>query len=180
MKLIAAFNWVSVMERAKAILINITANMSPYLAPLQGLLDSSDAHFAALYPPGSNHLEDISALTQPNVTIFGVLVGEALVACGAVKIMKADEGDEGDYGEIKRVFVNQAWRKHGFASMIMHRLHAHLWAHNLTIARLETGIHDTNTLKFYHRLGYIERPPFGEYALDPLSVFMEKRLITAP
>ena len=31
-------------------------------------------------------------------------------------------------------------------------------------------------LRLYRRLGYGERPPFGAYAPDPLSGFMEKRI----
>ena len=44
------------------------------------------------------------------------------------------------------------------------------------VARLETGIHQPEALGLYRRLGYVERGPFGSYALDPLSVFFEKRL----
>jgi len=41
---------------------------------------------------------------------------------------------------------------------------------------------DTGTQAAAHALyrsgGYAECAPFGEYRLDPLSVFMEKRLVT--
>ncbi|MDI9349815.1 MAG: GNAT family N-acetyltransferase [Candidatus Symbiobacter sp.] len=139
---------------------------------LAALLAASDAYFAALYPAASNHLEDATTLAQPNVTIYGAWVDAQLVACGAVKIMR----DDGEYGEIKRVFVAEGWRQQGLAQRIMEKLHAHLRDHGVAVARLETGINEGATLRFYHRLGYRHRPPFGHYAFDPLSVFMEKSL----
>jgi putative acetyltransferase len=43
-------------------------------------------------------------------------------------------------------------------------------------ARLETGISQPEALGLYRALGYADRAPFGDYKLDPLSVFMEKTL----
>lgn len=42
--------------------------------------------------------------------------------------------------------------------------------------RLETGVASTEALALYRRSGYREREPFGDYALDPRSIFMEKAL----
>ncbi|MGI9311875.1 MAG: hypothetical protein ACR2P7_10210, partial [bacterium] len=42
--------------------------------------------------------------------------------------------------------------------------------------RLETGVHQAAAIGLYARLGFIRRGPFGDYADDPLSVFMEKKL----
>ena len=41
---------------------------------------------------------------------------------------------------------------------------------------LETGYLQTEAIGLYRRLGYAERPPFGDYLPDPLSIFMEKPL----
>ena len=46
----------------------------------------------------------------------------------------------------------------------------------LPFLRLETGIHNAEALALYRRAGFAECAPFGDYVLDPLSVFMEKRL----
>jgi putative acetyltransferase len=43
--------------------------------------------------------------------------------------------------------------------------------------RLETGTHQLASIHLYERLSYVTRGPFGSYAEDPLSVFMEKRLL---
>lgn len=49
-------------------------------------------------------------------------------------------------------------------------------AAGFTVARLEPGISQPEALGLYARAGYRRRGPFGDYADDPLSVFMEKAL----
>jgi putative acetyltransferase len=136
------------------------------------LIALSDAYMAALYPAESNHLESLSALSQPNVLLVGAHIDGELVACGAVKTLD----DDGRYGEIKRVFVLEQHRGKGLSKAIMQTLEAHLQSTGVRLARLETGIHQPEALGLYARLGYVLREPFGGYAHDPLSVFMEKTL----
>lgn len=136
------------------------------------LIAQSDAYMAALYPAESNHLESLSALSQPNVLLVGARIEGELVACGAVKTLD----DDGRYGEIKRVFVLEQHRGKGLSKAIMQKLEAHLQATGVRLARLETGIHQPEALGLYTQLGYALREPFGAYAHDPLSVFMEKTL----
>jgi putative acetyltransferase len=95
-----------------------------------------------------------------------------LVGCGAVKIL----ADDGRYGELKRVYVLESHRGKGYSKAIMEKLEGHLRAQGIELARLETGISQPEAIGLYRRLGYVEREPFGAYAADPLSLFMEKRL----
>lgn len=148
------------------------APLNPYLPEACHLLDLSDAYMGALYPAESNHLEGPAALALPNVHFIGARHDGQLVACGAVKIMD----DDGRYGEIKRVFIVEAFRGKGLSKLIMQRLELHLRAQGVGVARLETGIHQPEALGLYEKLGYAYRPPFGRYQPDPLSVFMEKQL----
>jgi putative acetyltransferase len=46
----------------------------------------------------------------------------------------------------------------------------------LACLRLETGIHQAEAIALYATHGFREIGPFGDYKLDPLSLFMEKRL----
>jgi putative acetyltransferase len=146
--------------------------VDPLSPAAQSLLAQSDAYMAALYPAESNHLESAEALRQPHVLFVGAHIDGALVGCGAVKTMDND----GTYGEIKRVFVLDAHRGKGLSKAIMQTLEAHLKAGGVGLARLETGIHQPAALGLYGKLGYVAREPFGGYAPDPLSVFMEKQL----
>jgi putative acetyltransferase len=136
------------------------------------LLQASDAYFGALYPAESNHLVDPAALQQSGTLFVGAYLGERLLGCGAVRIL----ADDGRYGEIKRLFVPHAHRGRGAAKAIMDYLERHLVDQGIAHARLETGIHQPEAIGLYHRLGYRQRPAFGAYRPDPLSLFMEKRL----
>lgn len=136
------------------------------------LLALSDAYLSSLYPPESNHLESSEALAGPQARFLGACVEDELVACGAVKLMN----DDGEYGEIKRVFVLPEHRGRGLARAIMYELENILRRESIALARLETGIAQPEALGLYRALGYRERPPFGAYAPDPLSLFMEKSL----
>jgi putative acetyltransferase len=136
------------------------------------LISQSDEYLASLYPPEANYLTDIATLLSPSVCFLGIEIAGELVACGAVKLLE----DDARYGEIKRVFVLPEHRGKGYARSIMAALEAELRQRNITCARLETGISQPEALGLYRALGYCERGPFGNYRLDPWSVFMEKTL----
>ncbi|MGY5796195.1 GNAT family N-acetyltransferase [Rheinheimera faecalis] len=146
--------------------------LDPLSAPAAHLLALSDAYMASLYPAESNHMESPSALALPNVLFLGAYLDGELAGCGAVKLMH----DDGSYGEIKRVYVLDTYRGRGLSKQLMQALEAHLIEQQIQMARLETGISQPEALGLYEKLGYQYRAPFGSYLLDPLSVFMEKRL----
>lgn len=156
----------------------MTPDPSVKLAPLdpghpdaQRLMALSEAYMSALYPAESNHFEPADGLRPPQGRFYGLWRGEQLVGCGGVKLFEAD-----GYGEIKRLFVLDSERGRGVARQLMARLEADLVGLGLPLARLETGIHQPEALALYRRLGYVERGPFGAYAPDPLSAFLEKTL----
>ena len=156
----------------------MTPDPSARLAPLdpghpdaQALMALSEAYMSALYPAESNHFEPADGLRPPQGRFYGLWRGERLVGCGGVKLFEAD-----GYGEIKRLFVLDSERGRGVARQLMARLEADLVELGIGLARLETGIHQPEALALYRRLGYVERGPFGAYAPDPLSAFLEKAL----
>jgi putative acetyltransferase len=139
-------------------------------AEVQSLIAASDAFYDGLYPAESNHLEATDDLKKPNVLFVGCRVDGALAACGAAKLMQ----DDGCYAEIKRVFVLEQYRGRGLSAKIMQYLESELLERGVDLFRLETGVRQPEALGLYRKLGYRERGPFGAYAPDPLSVFMEK------
>lgn len=150
------------------------APLDPGHPDAQALMEQSEALMSALYPSESNHFEPADGLRPPNGAFWGLWLGETLVGCGGVKHHAPER--EPAYGEIKRVFVLDSARGRGAAKQIMSRLEAELVKRGVQLARLETGIYQPEALGLYRRLGYVERGPFGGYAIDPLSVFFEKRL----
>ena len=147
--------------------------ISPNRNDVAAIMNKSAEYAANLYPPESNHLDDVSELSKPNVFFIGVFEGDQLIGTGAVKVLSHDQ----QYGEIKQVFVLPEHRSKGAAKLIMNALEKHLADMGVGSARLETGILQPEAIGLYKKLGYMERSPFGEYKPDPLSIFMEKELL---
>lgn len=133
------------------------------------LLAALDAYLTALYPPESNHILDVDSLCAPDVRFFVARDAATPLGCGALRIVDG-------YGEVKRMFVDPAARRRSLGRAILERIEGEAQREGLRLMRLETGIHQPEALALYRRAGYAERGPFGEYVVDPLSVYMEKTL----
>ena len=135
------------------------------------LIQELDEYQSSLYPPESNHLDTLDALVQENVYFVAVFIEDNPnpIACGAVKVM-------GNYGEIKRVFVLRDYRGRGIAKTVMQALEEYLVKNEILIAKLETGIYQEEAISLYKSIGYKFVEIFGNYKVDPLSVFLEKIL----
>lgn len=147
-------------------------DLDPAAPEVRAIIAASDAYYSALYPAESNHLESSERLARSDMLFVGCRVGGTLAASGAAKVMH----DDGTYAEIKRVFVLDAFRGQGLSRHVMEYLEAEMRRRGVSLFRLETGIYQPAALGLYRKLGYRERGPFGAYAEDPLSIFMEKRI----
>ena len=135
------------------------------------LIAELDAYQRSLYPPECCYLLDLAALLQPSV-VFAVARGAdgRALGCGAVVV-------DGPQGEIKRVYVPPAQRGQGVASRLMQWLEAEARQRGCRQLVLETGPFQPEALALYRRLGFVDCGPFGDYRLDPYSVFMQKALV---
>jgi putative acetyltransferase len=138
---------------------------------IKPLLDAGDALSAALYPPESNHMLDVTALLGPAVTFLVARRDNVAIGCAAL-VRKP-----GGYGEIKRMFVDEAARGQGVARRLLAALEAMARGEKLVSLKLETGIRQPAALALYRAAGFADVPPFGDYKPDPLSVFMSKALV---
>jgi putative acetyltransferase len=134
------------------------------------LIERLDILMSSLYPAESNHLLSVEELRQPNVTFLTAGVDGEVAGCGAV----VNQG--GEYAEIKRMFVLPEFRGLKLGRRLLEELENRARASGLALARLETGIHQSEALLLYERAGYQRCGPFGDYSEDPLSIFMEKKL----
>lgn len=146
--------------------------ISPNRNDVASIISKSSEYAANLYPPESNHQDDVSVLSKPNVFFVGAFESDKLIGTGAVKVITHDQ----IYGEIKQVFVLPEHRSKGAAKLIMNALEKHLSEKGVRLVRLETGCKQPEAIGLYKKLGYIERSPFGVYKPDPLSIFMEKQI----
>jgi putative acetyltransferase len=134
------------------------------------LIEALDAYMIPLYPAESNHRLDIETLRRPEMRFFAARVDAQTLGCGGCWLHE-------DYAEIKRVYVSPKARGLGLAKRLMDRIEDEARAAGMTVARLETGIHQPEAIGLYRKLGYALREAFGDYPTDdPNSVFMEKRL----
>lgn len=139
------------------------------------MLAESDAWYAANYPAESNHLFDVETLKRPGIAFFTARTEDgSLLGCGAVVAQRESDGDV--YGEIKRMYVAPAARGMGLGRLLLETLEGHAAGLGVACIRLETGVRQPEAIGLYRSFGYVEIAPFGDYVLDPLSVFMEKRL----
>jgi putative acetyltransferase len=143
---------------------------TPDQPEVRSMLARLDAYCAALYPAESNHLMDIESLMQDGV-LFLVARDVDGSAVGCAALVNRD-----GYGEVKRMFVDERKRGLGTGRKLLDHLAMFARMAGLGVLRLETGIHQPEAIGLYERAGFVRRAPFGDYAQDPLSLFMEKRL----
>ena len=78
------------------------------------------------------------------------------------------------------MWVIPEMRRLGVSRMILTALEAHAGSEGVRTLRLETGVENRAALDLYTRAGFTRCKPFGNYRVDPLSVFMQKDLTKNP
>ena len=143
---------------------------SPHQADALALVAELDAFQDGLYPPESRHALDLTSVTEQGL-IFAMARDEnaQAVGCGALVLSP-------EYGEIKRLYVRPQQRGAGLAKKILQTLEDAAVAAGCSVLKLETGPYQPEALGLYERFGFARCGAYGDYADDPLSVFMEKRL----
>lgn len=143
---------------------------TPDQPEVRAMLEKLDAYCAALYPAESNHLLDIDALLAGDVLFLVARdIDGAAVGCAAL-------ANRGAYGEVKRMYVDEARRGLGTGRKLLEHLAMFARMSGLGELKLETGIHQPEAIALYEGFGFSRCEPFGDYRPDPLSLFMEKRL----
>ena len=133
------------------------------------LLKASHALMEASFPSESNHYLSIDDLCVPSIHFFVALENGTTLGCGAI-------AEKPGYAEVKSMFTDEAARGRGVADLILTRLTEEARELNLPLMRLETGNVLYAAHRLYHRHGFTNRGPFGDYPEDPNSLFMEKAL----
>ncbi len=131
----------------------------------------------AVTPPGSVHALDLDGLKVPEIAFFAGWEKNDLLVIGAVKEI-ASEADGRRHGEIKSMRTVEARRGNGIGAQMLDHLIAHASDKGMERLSLETGSFDyfEPARKLYEKRGFTECEPFGDYTLDPNSVFMTKVL----
>jgi putative acetyltransferase len=136
------------------------------------LLREHLANMHELSPPESVHALDVEGLKSPDVTFWTAWEGSALLGCGALKEL------DRTHGEIKSMRTPAALRRRGAGRAILRHLVDEGRARGYTRLSLETGSPAPfdAARRLYESFGFAYCGPFGDYRLDPYSVFMTLEL----
>ena len=117
---------------------------------------------------GSAHALDLTGLQTPDISFWTIWDDETLLGIGALKRLSVD------HGEVKSMHTVQSLRRRGAGSAMLRHIIATARASGMSRLSLETGSWDyfQPARALYKSHGFVECPPFGDYVLDPNSVFM--------
>jgi putative acetyltransferase len=132
------------------------------------LLEAHLAAARATSPPESVHALDLDGLKSPELSFWSVRDGEAVLGVGALKALSAD------HGEVKSMYTHETARGRGVGGTMLRHIIETATIRGHVRLSLETGSQDyfAPARSLYARHGFEVCPPFGDYVLDPNSVFM--------
>jgi putative acetyltransferase len=124
--------------------------------------------------PGSAHALDLSGLQSDDVTFWTIWEEDDLLGIGALRRLSLD------HGEIKSMHTAQLARGRGVGSAMLLHIVATARTRGMSRLSLETGSWDyfEPARALYRSHGFKECAPFGDYVVDPNSVFMSLELRT--
>lgn len=112
-------------------------------------------------------------ISGPRAGFVVAWLNDKAVGCGAWRPLASAERS---VAEIKRMFVQPAFRGRGISRAILNELEALARVDGYATVRLETGLRQPAALRLYETSGYHRIEPYGRYRDDPLSVCFEKTL----
>ena len=132
-------------------------------------------HLAGMHdtsPPESVHALDLDALRHPSLTVWSAWIDDELAGVGALKALDSERG------EIKSMRVDDRFRGAGVGRTLLRHIIADARRRRMTTLWLETGTTPdfAPAQRLYESEGFELCGPFEDYALDPFSVFMTRRV----
>ncbi len=122
-------------------------------------------------PPESIHMLPRTDLVAPNIDFFVLRQDGVPVGMGALKY-------DATAGELKSMHILAEHRGNGLSRRLLSGLIDQARLRGLTRLSLETGAQPSFAAArgLYHKAGFIDCPPFGDYRADPNSTFMTLEL----
>ncbi|TDO54853.1 ribosomal protein S18 acetylase RimI-like enzyme [Kribbella sp. VKM Ac-2527] len=132
---------------------------------VQALTNAQQAELAAMYG------EDQPLVgLHPGIAFTLLLIEDAPVGC--IGLQPVAPG----VGEIKRLYVDPAFRGWGLSRLLLTHLESQARAQGLTTLRLETGTEQHAALALYTRHGYTPIPAYPPFENEPASRCFTKSL----
>ncbi|MGF1683987.1 GNAT family N-acetyltransferase [Photobacterium minamisatsumaniensis] len=141
----------------------------------KGVIQLLEEHLADMYatsPPESVHALDLDALKSPSITFWSARYNGEVLGCVALKTLNTKQA------EIKSMRTTESSRGLGVATKLLEHLISEAHNQGYETLSLETGSMDffKPARNLYEKYGFSYCQPFGDYKLDPNSLFMELNL----
>lgn len=138
------------------------------------LLATHVAFCRASSPPESTHVLDLDALRAPDITFWSAWKSGSLLGCAALKEL------DPTHGEVKSMHTAVRYRGRGVGLALLRHIVGDARSRGYRRLSLETGSMEAfaPARSLYARFGFAVCAPFGDYRLDPNSVFMTLDLTT--
>ncbi len=138
----------------------------------QSIVREHMAGMLANTPIESVHALPLDKLKQPNITFWTAWIGSELCGCGALQRLDAQ------HGEVKTMRTRAKFLRKGVGQAVLSHIINHATDTGIKRLSLETGSSDVFLVAraMYLKNGFGICGPFGDYKLDPYSVFMTKLL----
>ena len=123
-------------------------------------------------PLDSQHALDLSGLKQPQVRVWVLREGDALLGCGALQHL------DREHVEIKAMRTSHAALRRGVAKVLLAHLLTEARRSGYARASIETGsaAYFAPARALYAANGFAACAPFAAYADDPHSCYMSRAL----
>ncbi len=131
------------------------------------LIAALDRYQSELYPAESNHLLDLSELTEENLILM-VIRDQQLTAVGCGAVVLNGDGT----GEMKRVYIDPTHRGQHLGETLLAALEDEALSRHCHTVRLETGIKQHAAVRLYERR-LRNRPFCPLYCRSPEPVYGE-------
>jgi putative acetyltransferase len=135
---------------------------------IQALLQEHLAQLRSITPPGSTHAMTLERLREPDIQLWSLWEGGALLGCGGLKRLGSHDG------EVKSMRTAALAQRRGVARAVLAHLKAYAQRQGMQRLWLETGASEyfLPARKLYESSGFVACGPFGSYGEDSNSAFM--------
>jgi putative acetyltransferase len=135
---------------------------------LKGLIAKLDEDLYQRYPADEVHVVDFTDPRIDEIVFVVAYLNETPVSCGAIRPIDAETT------ELKRFYVEPAFRKQGIAKRMLDFLEEQAKALRFKVIKLETGAEQPEAIIFYEKYGFRAIDKFGEYVDCISSLCYEK------
>ena len=143
---------------------------TPDLEDALVLIRALDEDLRGRYPGVALHGLHPEDVRERRLTFLIAYADGRAIGCGAVREL------EPAVGEVKRMFVQPAWRGRGVARRILAALETHARKCGYDAVQLETGSGQPEAISLYRAAGYVDIRPSASDIGNPASRCFQKRL----